>query len=261
MSHEAEELERAALVSLQIAKDLGVETHEIGSALVSLASALPASAIVINRTLGLGLSEPAEPAAVERIVELYETAGIGRYFVQLHPRAQPANLPEMLESRGLEKARGWQKFSRGRETIDAPASDLEIREVDAAHAMTFAEIVCDAFDLGAVAQPWMACMPSLDKWHVFMTFDGETPVGAGAIYIDGELAWTDFGATAPQHRRRGSQSALLRHRVAFALDHGCKRIFTCTGEEVPGDPQHSYANILKCGFVEDYVRTNYAPRR
>ena len=92
-----------------------------------------------------------------------------------------------------------------------------------------------------------------------MTFDGEVPAGTGALFIDGKLAWTDFGATAPGFRQRGSQSALLRHRVQFALDRGCRQVFTCTGESVPGDPQHSYSNILKAGFKEDYVRPNYAP--
>jgi hypothetical protein len=40
---------------------------------------------------------------------------------------------------------------------------------------------------------------------------------------------------------------------------GCRKIFTCTGVSVPGDPQHSYNNILKAGFKEDYIRENYAP--
>ena len=44
-----------------------------------------------------------------------------------------------------------------------------------------------------------------------------------------------------------------------ALDLGCKKIFTCTGVDVPGDPQHSYKNILRAGFVEEYVRDNYEP--
>lgn len=73
--------------------------------------------------------------------------------------------------------------------------------------------------------------------------------------------WFDFGATAPAFRRRGSQAALLAARVERALDLGCRAMYTCTGVAVPGDPQHSYKNILKAGFREDYVRANYAPPR
>jgi hypothetical protein len=30
---------------------------------------------------------------------------------------------------------------------------------------------------------------------------------------------------------------------------------------VPGDPQHSYANILRAGFAETTLRPNWAPPR
>jgi hypothetical protein len=32
-----------------------------------------------------------------------------------------------------------------------------------------------------------------------------------------------------------------------------------TGEAVPGDPQHSYGNIVKAGFAEAYLRENWVP--
>ena len=195
------------------------------------------------------------------MVAAYAEAGIERFFIQLHPDAAPSTIPETLIGHGLEKARGWQKFSRGRDPVPAPKTDLTIREIGQADAAASAEIACNAFDLGDEARPWLEKLPGRDRWHIFMTFDGDEPAGSGALFIDGDTAWTDFGATAPAYRQRGSQSALLRTRVQFALDHGCTHIFTCTGEDVPGDPQHSYSNILKCGFHEDYVRLNYAPPR
>ncbi len=36
-------------------------------------------------------------------------------------------------------------------------------------------------------------------------------------------------------------------------------MLTTTGEEVEGDPQHSYKNIVRAGFREAYVRENFAP--
>ncbi len=118
-------------------------------------------------------------------------------------------------------------------------SSLSVREVGAEHAAAFSAIVTDAFDLGDVARPWLERLSLRDKWHTFMNFDGDAPAGSGALFLDGDVGWTDFGATAPDFRRRGGQSVLLFHRVQFALDHGCKQVFTCTGEEVPGDPQAS----------------------
>ena len=59
-----EQIEQAALESLHGAADddlrnqLGLGVESIGSGMQSIASTLPASAIVINRVLGLGLAEP-----------------------------------------------------------------------------------------------------------------------------------------------------------------------------------------------------------
>lgn len=265
MSHVSEDVERAALEDLHAAAtecaraEAGARGLRSGSAFVSIADRLPPTAIVINRTIGLGVHQAGTFENVAEIVRLYKSAGIQRYFVHVHPDAEPADIEVWLQSFGLQPARSWQKFSRGRETVPETTSDLTLREIGPADARAFAEIVCDAFDLGKPARPWLELLPGRDRWHVFMSFADGRPAGTGALFIDGEACWTDFGATAPEFRKRGSQSALLRHRVRFALDHGCKQLFTCTGKAVPGDPQHSYANILKCGFREEYVRRNFAP--
>ena len=263
--HPAEEIERLALEELHncatsdVRSRLGITGVEIGGGCVSVAAALPASAIVINRTIGLGLQAPATAQTIERVVKAYD--GVSRFFVQVHPDAQPATINQSLQELGLEKARGWQKFERGRDAVAVQKTDLDVKLIDVEQAEASAKIVCDGFDLGSAAEPWLARLPRSDKWREFVAFDGGPPAGTGAVFIDGDVAWTDFGATAPDFRRRGAQSALLTHRIQFALDHGCSRIFTCTGEDVPGDPQHSYSNILRCGFKETYVRANYAPPR
>lgn len=73
------------------------------------------------------------------------------------------------------------------------------------------------------------------------------------------LGYLDFGATHPDFRRRGSQSAILNVRIRDALDTGCTSVVTMTGEAVPGDEQHSYRNIQKAGFTEAYLRENWIP--
>jgi GNAT superfamily N-acetyltransferase len=267
VEHEAEFIEQAELADIQAAATpdlrdtLRLEAKWSDSAMCSIAGALPPSAIVINRIIGLGLSSPATETAVREMVEEYARAGIVRYFVQVSPDARPADLVGWLEAAGLEKARGWQKFSRGREAPPERKTDLSIRKIGPESGEAFARIVCDAFDIGELAVPWLAQLPGREGWHVFMSFDGDRPAGTGTIFIKDGLASIDFGATAPAFRRRGSQGALLALRIEHALEMGCSRLFTCTGEAVEGDPQHSYGNILKCGFTEDYVRANYAPPR
>lgn len=261
----SEQIERDALRALhdgvteEIGEALGLSSFESGSLFVSIASELPSSAIVINRALGLGLDGPATRDAVRGVVKAYQDANVARFFLQVHPEAEPADIRQWCNEAGLARARGWQKFSRD----DAPApeirTDLQIRQIGSSEGEAFAAIVCNAFDIGEIAIPWLACLPSRPGWHAFMSFDGDRPAGAGALFIRDGIAWSDFGATAPEFRRRGSQGALLAHRIGFAIEHGCKRTFTCTGEDVEGDPQYSYRNILRMGFRATYVRENFAP--
>lgn len=267
MSLEMEAVERAALADLHAAvpeslrAELGISRAEIGGAFVSAASALPSSAIVINRAIGLGLASPESRDSVEAIAAAYARAGIERYFVHLHPESEPDTLAGWLGEAGLEAARGWMKFRRGREAPPEARTDLEIRPAVPADAEALGRIVADAFDLGPGAAPWIGRLIGRPGWHVYMSFDGETPAGTGSMFVQDGIAYLDWGATAPSFRGRGAQSAVLARRIADALDLGCRLLVTATGEDVPGDPQHSYKNILRAGFEPAYIRKNYAPPR
>lgn len=268
MEHELEFIERRMYEDMHAAADdelrarLKLGGFHVGSAFASVAGALPASAIVMNVTYGLGLEEQATPGQVAEIVEHYKLAGVQRYFIQLHPQARPKQLPDWLADHKLLPARGWMMFERRRETFASSTTSLSVREATPSDALAFARITSDAFDLGEASVPWLARLVGRRGWYVYMSFEAETPAGTGAMYVEDDLAYFTFGATAPAYRGRGGQSALLRVRIGAALDLGCRVLATCTGEEVPGDPQHSYSNILKAGFKEGYVRRNYAlPKR
>jgi GNAT superfamily N-acetyltransferase len=66
-----------------------------------------------------------------------------------------------------------------------------------------------------------------------------------------------MAATLPEARGRGSQTALLAHRIAAAAEQGCSLVVTETGERVADRPSASYRNILRAGFEERYLRANY----
>ena len=153
------------------------------------------------------------------------------------------------------------KFVRGREAPPQARSTLRVQAVRHQDAMEFGRIAANAFDLGEAAADWLACMVDAQGWRPYLSYDGDTPAGTGAVFVRDGLALLDWGATDPAFRKRGSQSALLRRRILDALDLGCTQIYTETGEAVEGDPQHSYNNILRMGFEEAYVRENHAPPR
>ena len=265
MFPQSEALERAALEDLhraappELRHHLGIDSRRVGPAFISLAAALPRSAIVINRCLGLGLSWPAEASELLSILSAYRQAAVKRYFIQLHPDARPPGIRGWLESHDLVEARGWQKFSRGPGAVAERPTELEVREVGPEQGAAFGTVVCNAFDIGAAAIPWLAELPGRAGWHVFMSFHNDVAAGAGALFVHRGLAWLDYAATHPAYRRRGSQGAIQAARIRRALDLGCKRIYTCTGVDKPGDPQHSYGNILKSGFEREEIRLNFSP--
>lgn len=265
MEHELEYIERRMYEDMQAAaddalrKNLKLGAYTIGSAFTSVAGSLPASAIVANITYGLGLEQRATCEQVDEIIARYDQAGVQRYFIQLHPEAKPPEVVNWLTERGLEQTRGWMMFERGREAPPDVTTSLTVRAAGAQDAAAFARIACDAFDLGDVALPWIAGLVGRRGWHTHMSFDGDTPAGIGVVYVEDDLAYFTFGATAPAYRGRGGQGAVLAARIATALDLGCRVLATCTGEAVAGDPQHSYSNILRAGFRETYVRRNFAP--
>ena len=168
---EIEAVERAALEDMndaagrELEAALGIRSRVVGTAFASVAGALPDSAIVANRAIGLGSGNAELEATVDALVALYAEAGVGRYFVHVHPEAQPDALGAWLETRGLEPARAWVKFRRGREAPPAAHTDLDVREATAADADAFGRIECDAFDLGADGAPWLARLVGRSGWH------------------------------------------------------------------------------------------------
>ena len=256
-THDAEALEQAALKALHLSAtvrtrvDAGLTWVEDDEVRLSIASALPPSAIVVNRGWVRG-----DRSSLLRACRIYREAGVSRFF--LHAESEP-NAAD-LAACGLREARAWQKFSRDADGApDDTPPHVDIRQVAPGEAADFARIACAAFDLGQIAERWIAGAAGHDGWHFFLSeIDGQ-PAGTGALFIRDGLAWTDFGATDPEFRQRGAQSAILRHRVRFAEQAGCHTVITGTGVAVPGDPQHSYANILRAGFTETAQRKNYAP--
>jgi len=267
MNFDSERVELDSMIDIhaaatpELVDGLGLQPRSVGSSFISIAAKLPASAIVVNRALGIGLDQPESRESIDALIAAYRDAGVERYFVQVHPSARPAELGDWLAAAGLEKARGWQKFARGREAVPKIETGLRIEEIGPEHGEAFGRILCDAFDFGAAAVPWFAKLLGRRDWHIFMSFAGDEPAGVGALYVKDDLGDIDFGATAPKFRGRGSQSAVLARRIECALDLGCREMVTCTGVAVSGDPQHSYRNIKRVGFRETYIRDNYAPPR
>lgn len=260
----SEQVEAAALAAVHAAapdelrRELGLCLETIGTALVSIAGRDPGT--LLNRAIGLGVEEGAERESVGDIVARYAGAGVERYYLHLHPEARPLELRDWVVEAGLERLRGWAKFRRSCQDPPGSRSDLRVREIGAEHADDFARIVVNAFGLAETSTPVLAALQLHPQWHLYVSFDGDTPAGAAALFVHEGVGWLDWAATLPEFRRRGSQGALLRRRIEDARAAGCRFVLTETGEAVDGDPQHSYRNILRAGFELMHVRENWGTK-
>ena len=259
----SEGIEREALLGWHVAASgRGIGGYDwriekIGDALCSVSSTEPS--ILINRVLGLGSEESPTLEQLKAIRTFYRDAGVSRFFLHVIPDRLGADREQLLADAGYRRYRGWMKFERSPGEIRPGTSDLSVRRIEPDESEAFASIVAPAFDFTPASVPVIAALPDDPDWHLYMSFDGVHPAGTGALYMRERVGYLDFAATDPDFRRRGSQTALLNRRIWDALDAGCTSIVTMTGEAAPGDPQHSYQNILKAGFREAYLRENWIP--
>jgi GNAT superfamily N-acetyltransferase len=260
----SETIERAALQSLHTHCPAATRTsldlfcEEVADALV--VGAGNDASILLNRTLGLGTSGPQASERLAEIHKIYVDHGVERYFLHTYPDSLQDG-DTAVATVPLEAARGWMKFKRGTQAAKAGECDLRVSRVGEAGAMDFGRIVAGAFGMTPAAAPALAGMVADDRWHLFVTYEGEKAAGAGGLFVEGEVAWFEWGATDPAFRRRGSQGAIMRARITTALELGCTDMYTETGEAVGDDPQHSYGNIQRYGFEESILRKNWAPAR
>lgn len=210
--------------------------------------------VYINRVIGLGVTEPASDAVLDRIAEVF---GPVRHSIALAPCAQPADLPAMLRERGYEAGYAWVKFHRPAATPLEAKTDLRVERIGRERSAEYVTVLAAGFDLLPDAAAMLERMPGRPGWGCYLAYAGELPVAAGAVFVSGDHAWLGQATTLAEHRRRGGQSALIAVRIGEARAAGATVIVTETGETVDGRPANSFHNILRAGFEPAYVRPNY----
>jgi len=213
--------------------------------------------LAMNRVIGLGLGEPVDNKQIENIILRYNKAGVPRFFVQLHPLAQPESLPGILTKHGFSHYNNWVKLYREIEAPLPEPADLEIKEIGPDEGEIFAKIVATSFGWPDNIRPMIAAAVGKSGWHFYMAYDDGVPIATGANFIDGHYCWIDFAATLEEHRGKGAQTALAVRRIEDAGKQGCKWLVVETAEQTAKKEAPSYRNMIRLGFKVAYVRPNY----
>ncbi|HVZ68872.1 MAG TPA: hypothetical protein VG891_05370 [Rhizomicrobium sp.] len=237
------------------ARAVGLETARLGRTLLLLAQRIPL--FQFNWLSGAGLLED-DSSAIAEAVHRFRQGGVERFFIQIPQSPRSDAMRMSARKAGLEAHRlAWAKFHR--ETASPPEvqTRLDIREVGIAQRSEFAATALAGFGMPQPMAAWLEQLPGRANWHCYVAYDGAVPIAAAALYVRGDHGWLGIGATRPEARKRGSQSALLARRIADAGKFGARFVTTETGVPQQGEPAPSYANIKKAGFEVAYVRENW----
>jgi GNAT superfamily N-acetyltransferase len=209
----------------------------------------PFASANMNRVYLCGRDAGMECDSVRRLINLFTTAGVKRFFVWLSPGPEMEVMRRWLEESGLSRIRrtGYPTLCR---TVRSPVqfnTDLEIREVSAE------EIATARDQLGDTMWPEYARSAGQEGFFHYMAFDGKRPVAIATLCIFEDLGYLMAAATAESHRRRGAQQALIANRIERAEQIGCSTLVSETLYML----EHSYRNLRRAGFEEVYEKEIY----
>jgi hypothetical protein len=134
------------------------------------------------------------------------------------------------------------------------ASNLRLVRAKREHGPLVAAIHERCFGLPASRKTWSLASVGAPGYEHYLAFAGTTPVAAGSLRIEGDLAWLGGGATLTCWRRRGAHGALIVARLRTAARRGCRWAWVETVAPVPGRPAGSRRNLLRLGFEEVCVK-------
>lgn len=211
--------------------------------------------IQFNRIAGLGLTQPVSGEALDRGIAHFDRLGLKNWIVHVTPQSH--NLAALCAARGLIRhPRAWAKFVRDASPPAIVDTGLDIREIGAEFADGFGQAAVKGFGMPSLVGNWLKSVVGRQNWHCFVAFDGDTPVGTGALYVKDRVGWIGVGATLESHRGRRIQQALLAARIEAGRKAGCELFTTETGIPHDGEAGPSFKNIQRAGLQIAYERPN-----
>lgn len=242
----------------EVAVQLGLGYAERGGALLIWNRAAPV--FLYNRLLALGVFEPATDALTEAMLARSQAERM-RCEVQLAPAAEPGDLGEKLEARGLQQSAAWLMHYRaldGELPDAAPPPGYRIERVTEASAPAWGDAILAGWQVPARAATGVLAtllpLAQHPRWSCFAAVQEATGqvVGGGALFVDRGVGGLYTDGVRATHRGRALQQALIAERLVEARRRGCE--IAASQTFVASAAQRSMASQ---GFEIAYTRLNY----
>ena len=208
----------------------------------------------VNKVLAAGLDAAVTPSHLDRIEEFYLTRACPVEFA-LCPLAHPS-LMALLAVRGYRLTQLETTMTRriaAHERWPGPDDGARVRIAEDSEKSLVARVIFRAFGEGKkLSEDDLALASMSFRMPVEAAFlaevDGRPAAGAAMAIRDG-VALFYGDAVLPEYRGRRFQSALLRARLLYCVEHGVDVVAAST---LPGSTSES--NYERAGFRVLYTR-------
>ena len=200
----------------------------------------------MNRVHLCGAEAGLTPEGIARLIELFRSENVERFFVWLSPGPEMDSVRGWLEAHGLSRIRrtGYPTLWRRGGSLVAFRTDFAVREVG------IDEITAARGALGGAMWPGYLRSAGKQGFVHYIAFDGDRPVAIAALCMFEDIGYLMAASTAENDRKRGAQQALIAARVARAEREGCAIQISETLYVI----EHSLRNLQRAGFEEAYEK-------
>ena len=243
---------------------LGISSLRVGSALALVVRHDPSR--FFNRAGGFGADEPITVDHLAEVGDFYRESGVSQGMIMIPPSLLPPDWAGIAAKLKLSEGSRYAKLGCDVETALAVSGDddgatldsaLRVGLVEPSQAQEWATVMMTTFGFTQALVDMAASCVGRPNWRQYAVWEGEQIVAVGSIYMYGGCADMFGGATLPEARGRGAQSALLTVRAQAAREEGCRWLVAETGAESPGGHNSSLHNMLRAGFEPLYERVNW----
>lgn len=240
-----------------VVRALGLSVEPVGDGIALIASRLPH--VLYNRAFGFGLDAPIDEAMLDQALAHYP---IGTPFsIQPSKMARPPEIADWIDRRGIDAWFHWVIWQRDARAPLTTLAGPRIERIGLEHAAIWSGLATRIFaDEGPIGD-WIQCLIGRERWRHYLAYDGERPIGIGALYVEDAFGWLGWGGTLAEYRRRGVQTAMIARRIRDAAAEGVLWLRSETAPDSPEKPNASYHNMARAGFRVSHRRPSYAVMR
>jgi GNAT superfamily N-acetyltransferase len=212
----------------------------------------------MTQAFGIAMREPVTSGDIDRLEEFYRSRG-SAVNIEVCPYSD-GSLLDAIGSRGYRAFEFSNVHVRQLSSDDCDnrsgRADITARSIDPGEEGIWCRTLVRGFLTGPeIRKEWLdlfAAYCAVEGVTCFLAELDREPIGGGLVLIRDGVAALAATSTLPNRRNLGAQTALLKARLAFAVERNCKLAMVTT---MPGTT--SERNVQRHGFRVVYTRCKF----